>query len=280
MKPRPPIHRHAGLPASLLMLLIGFTLPAADRVAVSAPEQLTTGRAGLTITAAADGGGVFAAAGGGAAFSNDVIPVDPAKRYRLSGEFRNVSAAPLQLSFGVNCRDAKTNIIYGHNVDAIPGTETVLAGNYEKGSNVIRVRDASNWSAGKHVAFRIAAGGKLTDLPNFITQSRVREITPDADGNCYVVRLAPVQQRTFKTGGRVRLHDPGPTFHYAVLNTELPPGEWRRFEAEYHGISTGPTEPGKFRTGTATAGLAVAFNPAKKPDAVIEFRNLKLETPE
>ena len=81
-------------------------------------------------------------------WTQEMVPVDPAKSYILSGEFRTVKEPGTNspaVFLGVISYDAQKRQIARSMVDAIEGTETELVAPAAKGDKTLIVKDASKW---------------------------------------------------------------------------------------------------------------------------------------
>lgn len=244
---------------------------------ITSGDQLSCGRKNITIENASEAG-VFRIRGATALASRESIAVNPAKKYRLSGKFRNASPEKkaLKISFGVNCRDARKQVLSGGMVNAVPGTETELAADFRGGGNVLKIKDASEWKKGKILVFKADPSGKLADLPNINTEYiAVKDIAANAERQ-YDVTMSRALKKSYPAGTSVRQHDHGQWYHLVILNTPLKE-EWQEFTLEFSGESASGSEPGKWRRNTRFAGIAAYINPGQLKDAVTEFRDLKLE---
>ncbi len=243
---------------------------------VTAADQLTPGKKQINIESAGEAN-TFKIQGATSVFSKDSMAVDPAKKYRLSGKFRNGSDVKnLRVSFGVNCLDDKKRPIPGGSVDIVKGTETELAADFKADETVLKVKDGSEWKKGKIVVFKADASGKLADLPNTQTEYvLVANIAPNAD-NQYDVTMSKPLKRSYPAGTVVRQHEMGQWFHFIALNKPLT-ADWQEFSFEFSGESASGSVPGKWRNGTKFAGIAFYANPGNVKDAVTELKDLKLE---
>jgi hypothetical protein len=264
--------------------LIILTLSAASLTAATAQnslkitsvDQLATGRQNVKVEATAEPQ-VFRVNGASSLYSKDSIAIDPAKRYRLSGKFRNATPdKALRISFGVNGMDERKRPISGGSVDAVPGTETELAADFKGGDTVLKVKDASEWKKGRIPVFKVDASGKLADLPNLNTEYiTIKDIAINADNQYDVTMSSPLKQ-SYPAGTSVRQHESGQWFHFPALNVPLS-GDWQEFEFVFNGESASGSESGKWRKNTKSAGIAAYINPGQVKDGVTELKDLGLE---
>ncbi len=243
---------------------------------ITAANQLAPGKKEINVESTGEAN-TFKVQGATSMFSKDSMAVDPTKKYRLSGKFRNGSDAKnLRISFGVNCQNEKKQPIPGGSVDIVKGTETELAADFKGGETVLKVKDGSEWKKGKIVVFKADPSGKLADLPNTQTEYvLVANIEPNAD-NQYDVTMSKALKRSYPAGTVVRQHEMGQWFHFIALAKPLTT-EWQEFSFEFSGESASGSVPGKWRKGTKFAGIAAYINPGNVKDAVTELKDLKLE---
>ena len=119
-------------------------LLAAETLSITQPAQITPAR---NITA--DDKGVLTFKGSCASYSTKVFDFDPAKKYTVSGDFRQVAGkTPAVIFFGFQPMTAKNRDILMPNTQIIPGTDTELTADVAFGAKEIRVKDASKWRKG------------------------------------------------------------------------------------------------------------------------------------
>lgn len=184
--------------------------------------------------------------GGTAAFSlkkpvttvkSPLIPVDPSRKYRLSGFLK--SADPKNQSttcFGLAMFDGNKTLIQKTNVSPIQETETELAAPAAKGAMEILVKDASRWnkrrSARTQVAFYVKPG--YADLPNFDVTSLLSRVKKTSDGNAWEVKFDRPLLKDYPAGTPVRQHTYGSSLDCCLAYHPVP-GEWTRYSAEIGG---------------------------------------------
>lgn len=78
-------------------------------------------------------------------FGKKIVPVDPAKKCRLSGWVKAVGKNNGKIYFGLVLYDAKKRVIGRSNVNALPGTETKLLSDAKKGDISIKVAYCKQW---------------------------------------------------------------------------------------------------------------------------------------
>ena len=101
-------------------------------------------------------------------FANQKLTLDPAKKYRLSGEFRCIQGKSPNVYLGYAPRDAKNRQIRPACVLSQKDSLTELAADAEAGGKVLKVRDASKWdTVFPYINVAFNAKEDFSDLPNF-----------------------------------------------------------------------------------------------------------------
>ena len=200
------------------------------------------------------------------------IPVDPAKKYRISFEYRLAPGSKPVPNFylGPVGFDAKGAKVVCSTQNAVAGSDTTLAEAAKAGDTVIKIKNGSKWA----VKWSFAAFDTkpdLSDLPNYdIVSIKAVEKT----GDVWSVTLARPLKKDYAAGTNVRNQRAGATYRYVVYDKV--PTEWKKVDAVIQGSARegAPGYARKWRLGTVQAGLAF-FTLAKGGD--VEIRNLVLE---
>lgn len=209
--------------------------------------------------------------------SSAVLPIDPKKTYKLSGEFMAKNdTVPSILYFGVIALNDKKQNIISEYVFGVKGTETELAEDAKAGDMELKVKDCSKWKFPRgQVAFNVKAD--LSDLPN-------KEISPaiksyQKAGDIYTVTLTKPLKKAYPKGTAIRHHRSAGTYLYSAAAGKKLTNQWQTFSATINGVSpiTDPVAYRKFWYTTSNASILILGNFAGKADAVMLFRNLKLE---
>ena len=106
----------------------------------------------------------------------DYMPVAPGKAYEFSASLQGKSG---RLDMYLFQYDAQKRKIGAYNVNAIPGTETMLTAPVSRGKTSFTVADASKWDVpkkGNIVVFD--AKTDFSDLPNFRHEYYVKAVKP------------------------------------------------------------------------------------------------------
>ena len=249
------------------VLAAGFL--AAETLTITKPAQITPSR-----NVTADANGVLTFKGSCASYSTQIFDFDPAKKYTVSGDFRQIAGkTPAVLFFGFQPLTAKNREILIPNTQIIPGTDTELTADVAFGAKELRVKDASKWRKGYR--FAINTDPSLKDLPNFnVIQSASLSMTKEGDD--WKVTFAQPIRIALKKGTRVRQHGLGGAMYPAAPAVRIN-GNWKTYKGTAAGIlKTHGYTYTKFPLGTAKVRMIIFVNLGQK-DAVTEVKNLTLK---
>ena len=200
------------------------------------------------------------------------IPVDPAKKYRISFEYRLAPGSKPVNNFylgpvGFDAKGAKV-VCSTQNVTA--GSDTTLAEAAKAGDTVIKIRNGSKWP----VKWSFAAFNTKPDLSDLPNTGIVSIKAVEKTGDVWSITLAQPLKKDYAAGTNVRNQRAGATYRYVVYDKV--PTEWKKVDAVIQGSARegAPGYARKWRLGTVQAGLAF-FTLAKGGD--VEIRNLVLE---
>jgi len=245
-------------------------LSAGEILTVDTPEKFLV----LAGTKLSCSNGEFTAAESGVLYGKKYLPIDTAKSYQLSGEFKATSdgAAGDYIRFGL-VPSTEWSQIGSINVNIVPGTVTELAADCKETDKVIKLKDASKWKGNSLsvVAFDVDSGDKMRDLPNFNTSKTGVEKLEQKDG-VWLLTLKQPCGRNYPAGTAVREHCASWSLIYAGSSKlELKP-EWQKIDVVI--------EPGE----VAQASVNRWWQGTKKTSFNIEivgkgvvFRNLELK---
>ncbi len=207
------------------------------------------------------------------------FPVDPAKKYKLSGKFRAAPGTAGEVFyFGFIPLDEKGRQIASEYVN-VPkkGTDTELAAPARKGDTVVKVKDASKWdmlTPWGVIAFN--AKDDCSDLPNRdVTQIAEKKI--EKKGDVWEVTLKKPVAKDYPAGTRVRQQRFGATYLYTAGPGKKAPADWQEFSGNVQGIVPAGNPSYKWWNGTKQAQILVIMNYATK-DGKTEFKDIVLET--
>jgi hypothetical protein len=207
--------------------------------------------------------------------STELIPVDPEKKYRLSGWFKSANAKPALILLGLMSYDAEKRLIRPMDVSVVLNTETKLAQDCLPDDTTIKVTDASKWKEGDiySVAFAADDSGNYNDLPNRnITGMGIKSI--NQAGEIWEVFLSKPCGKTFPAGTTVRQHCvPNYSYPYVVCSPKFNSEFWKELSGTITGMSK-TTSPGdKFWRGTKYVRLIIlSLN-----GGLVYFDDIKLE---
>lgn len=249
------------------VLAAGFL--AAETLTITKPAQITPSR---NITA--DANGVLTFKGSCASYSTQVFDFDPAKKYTVSGDFRQISGKkPAVLFFGFQPLTANNREILMPHTQIVSGTDTELTADVAFGAKEIRVKDASKWRKGYR--FAINTDPSLKDLPNF-SVIHSNSLTMTKEGADWKVTFAQPIRIAIKKGTRVRQHNLGGAMYPAAPAVRLS-SNWKTYKGTAAGIlKTHGYTYTKFPLGTAKVRMIIFVNLGQK-DAVTEVKNLTLK---
>ena len=244
-------------------------LLAAETLNITTSAQITPSR-----NVTADAKGVLTFKGSCASYSTQIFDFDPAKKYTVSGDFRQIAGkTPAVLFFGFQPLTAQNREILIPNTQIIPGTDTELTADVAFGAKELRVKDASKWRKGYR--FAINTDPSLKDLPNFnVIQSASLSMTKEGDD--WKVTFAQPIRIALKKGTRVRQHGLGGAMYPAAPAVRIN-GNWKTYKGTASGIlKTHGYTYNKFPLGTAKVRMIIFVNLGQK-DAVTEVKNLTLK---
>ena len=197
----------------------------------------------------------------------DLIPVDPASDYLLSGQFRGGKSGRFVL--GLECFDARRQPIAMHHVNPVPGTLTVLSAPAKKGSDFIMIENGSAWEKipGKVAVFH--AKEDLSDLPNRNVHYYVTAVTREKGG--WRVAFNRPLARNYPAGTAVRMHKEGGVLQ--AIAFVKPSAKWELHDALVEKVSGSGSLRERLWQGTKFVRLQLYLYPGEP----MFFKELKLE---
>lgn len=204
------------------------------------------------------------------------MPINPAKRYRLSGEFRQTgNTGTCIVRFGVIPSTQQRQIVPA-SINVRKGTDTELTADCSAKDTVIKVKDASKWQFNglDRIVFDVDPTAEMRDLPNFnIAKSAIKSIT--VKGDCYEITLSAPCGMNFAAGTPVRLHRIGWIAMFCCGANNKLTGEWKKLSHTFETGTVAVDNIFRWWRGTEVAQMYLTFNvPAGQQ---VEFRNLRLE---
>ena len=181
--------------------------------------------------------------------SAELIPVDIAKTYKISGWFKNADEKKPYLYLGLMPFDADKKQIHAVFVNIVPGSDATLAEACKAEDTVLKVKDASKWVIKdkiNHVAFD--ADSSLKDLPNSKISSAIVKV--EQRDNCWEVTLEKPCGKAYPANTPVRLQKDGATYMYPVLMANFQSSDWKEFTAQVKGVAKSGNPGTQFWAGT------------------------------
>ena len=218
--------------------------------------------------------GVFSFKGKGTLSSVVKLPADPAKKYRLSGEFRaKDGTVPARVYFGLIPLDAEGKQIQPYHIHVIPGSATETVADAKKGDKNLLVRKASWAGQAPHSFVAFNAKDDLSDLPNRdVIYIVPKGIQPDGD-NLKINLSAPLK-KDIPAGTKVRQHLAGDTYIYCA-GSAYTNNKWTLRTGSVSGVAKSTRSDSLFWPGTAKFQVTIHITGGSK-DSVTEFRNIKV----
>lgn len=201
------------------------------------------------------------------------ITVDPAKKYRVSGEFCLKGGKKPWLYLGFAPYDEKGRPILPSQVNGNNKTLTTVAADAKKGDKVIKVKDASKWNVkSPHSFVAVGAAEDYSDMPN---RNLLRSVKPNAEqkGEVWELVLKEPLKADIPAGTAVRQQFAGASFIYTAGGFK-PDDSWKSHAGVTSGFAVG-TDASKFWKGTVKVKLLVMSLDGDK-DSVTRMRNIKV----
>jgi len=256
---------------------LGIGLFAAGILAAGAAELASISKAAdLTVPKfVTEADGVLSGKGNKYLFSKQMVKIDPAKKYQISGEFRTAAGPSGLVYLGFAPCDAKGNLIWPRAVNNVRNTETEIAEAAKKGDKTIKLKDASKWNKVTPYSW-IVLGAKddFSDMPNMNAVSTVPKSFKQ-DGDVWEVTLKAPLKADIAAGTKVRQQLDGASYMYSA-GAFKPTDKWTARKGIASGIVKSGNPGNKFWPGTVSARIVILVLNAKQ-DTVTEFRNIKVE---
>ena len=211
-------------------------------------------------------------------YSSDFISVNEDAIYSVSGDFKT-DGKPVRLLFGLACFNKDKKLIHPNNVNAIPGTDTILVKPCYKEDNSIYIENASNWIAKPNwpvdvVAFNVSKD--LKDLPNYNISSPGINAVEKINDNCWKISLKNKVGKDYPEGTPVREHTSGYLGPFGGAFNQSLSDNWNKIE----GIIAEKlfSNQWKLYSGTKYVKILIISNPEKPEDKtnVYYFKNIEL----
>lgn len=207
--------------------------------------------------------------------SKEFITIDPAKKYKISGEFRakdGTPAAGIIMGFAPVDKDGKAIRTSEYNV--IADTATEIAVNAPAGSKTIILKNAAKWNAQvPHTVIAFNIADDFSDLPNRDTAS----IAPNGikmNNGQWEITLASPLKKAVSAGTKVRQQRGGDTYINRIHRKMT--DQWISASGIVSGFTKNTHSSLKFWPGTSKIRIAITFVRGTR-ESVTEFRNIKVE---
>ena len=202
------------------------------------------------------------------------IPVDPAKKYRLSGKFRLVNPPAEKagrLKFGIHTYDKNKRPIQPEHTTVINRTATELTAAAEYGQRSVTIANGKTWRIVPNFSY-IAFNAKddFSDLPNRTTVA-ITAIKIQPDGKAVLELKEPLNE-FYAPGTKVRMHHRLAAFLYGGALNKVLSGEFQDVSGEFTGEQRGFSH-NAFRQGTAFIQVVVML----EGNGTLEFKDIKFE---
>ena len=208
--------------------------------------------------------------------SSTLIPVDAAKKYKISVDAKSVANLDKKAWFfiGYQPYDANKRAIQPWSSFVVKNTATELAAAAKKGDKVIKVKNGAAFIKIAHAVIVFNTKDDLSDLPNKNIVARGVTAIAKKDGFWEITLVKPVT-KDFAAGTKIRQHsDSG--YLYAINRAVV--GDTVK---TFSGITNGFTDNGawngsKWPKGTAFFRVVILSNWQSSAANVIEYKNIKL----
>ncbi len=209
-------------------------------------------------------------------FSKESFKIDPAKTYKISGEFKSANESTVQVYLGFAPKDARNRIIGMGTVNPIAGTDTELVEACQATDTQVKVKDASKWRKLNNFVIYYNTREDFSDLPNTNRiNSNIKEIAKE--GDIYVLTLEKPVGKALEAGTKIRQQGGG-GYLYTGGSPKVT-GEWKTLSGTIKGLSLKGWNPKIWPVGTVFAEVVFLGNWGAKPEenAITLVRNIKVE---
>ena len=215
--------------------------------------------------------------GNGLLLSVKSLALDPAKKYKISGEFRaKEGTPPVRVYLGLAPYDAKKKPILPRYINTVVKSATEVAADAQKGSTVITVKDASAWNNKTPYGYiTLNAQDDFSDLPN-VNQIPMVKGSIKANGDVWEIGLKAPLKADISAGTKVRQQLDSGTYIYCTGSAFTKDDQWMTRSGIITGIAKNVRADKKLWPGTTTVKIIILFN-GGKPDSVTEFKDIKIE---
>lgn len=167
--------------------------------------------------------------------TSEFIPVDTAKKYKLSGWFKSADDKKTNLYLGLIPFDADKKQIEVASVNVVEDSATELAEACAPGDTAIKVKDASKAikNAYHHIAFATDNSGAYKDLPNSNISGIIVKV--EKKDSLWEITLDKPCGKTYSANTPIRLQKDAGTYMYPVYSGAFQSSEWQELSGEVNG---------------------------------------------
>ena len=194
--------------------------------------------------------------------TKELIPIDMAKTYKLSGWFKSNGKTESKIYFGYVPYDAEKREIQKIHIACFRGTETVLTADCSAEDTVVKIANGAAWRPnvpGGVIAFDVDDSGKLADLPNrnISSAGMIKVVNM---GDHWEIHLKNKCGQAYPAGTKVRQQAHyGASFILNAAHGEVVPMEqWTQCAGVIKGCSKNTMENDQWVPGTAYARITLA----------------------
>ena len=202
------------------------------------------------------------------------ITLDPAKKYRITGEFRMKGGKPNRVYLGFMPFDDKGKWIPPNVVNGNNSTLTEVVADAKKGDQVIKVKDASKWNMKTpHSHLALGAKADYSDMPNRDLVTTLKPNAQQKDGAWEILLKQPLK-KDVAAGTPVRQQLDGAAYIYTA-GTVILTDQWVTRKGTISGIADFGTPWGKMWKGTAKVKVLLLLTEGDNTSETL-FRNIKV----
>lgn len=213
----------------------------------------------------------------GRMISQTMYPVDPKKKYVLSGEYKVIGNPGAICYVSLRCFDENKVFIGMKNTNRVLFTDTFLAGDTDYFDTVIKVKDASKWKTGNNmcIAFDTPVPGTEKIIRHTSYGWGISKI--EKKDAYWEVTLDNPCDMKYPAGTRIRQHS-NRGYTYPIVSGELKAVEtWQKFSKEITGETPYCVYSNIFRFGTRFVDINLTVNATNIKDCTVVVRNISFK---
>ena len=260
------------LSAGLLAAACVCSLAAAEIFTITEPADFTVPK-----RASKTDDGIAVKGQGFRLFSTKSLKLDPAKKYKVSGEFRLKEGEKSGTVYlGLAPLGAGGKEISSGTVNVTKNSDTVVAKPAAAGDTVIYVQNASKWDMKTphgYIAFN--TNPDYSDLPN-ANLVKIPSGGIEQEGDLWKITLGEPLKKDIAEGTAVRQHRAGGAYIYTGYNKNVSQ-DWITLSGVVAGSVAKCGTPSKELWPTTDSVRVVVMMLDGQKDNVIEMKNIKIE---